>query len=111
MFGEMEGHIAELSMLTYAHFIVLRLFKEIKGPEEQKRVAKTFRGQAVRLATHAIGARVVQTALDSLPTASAALIKVRFVSHPQMLFTATTCNAKSPGVSLWGVLLYCMEAS
>lgn len=39
-------------------------------------MAKTFRGQTVRLATHAIGARVVQTALDSLPVASAALIKV-----------------------------------
>lgn len=66
----------EMSQLTYAHFIVLRLFKEIKGAEEQKRVAKTFRGQTVRLATHAIGARVVETALNSLPTASAALIKV-----------------------------------
>lgn len=70
--------MAELSQDTYAHFIVLRLFKEIKGAEEQKRVAKTFRGQTVRLATHAIGARVVQTALDSLPVASAALIKVGY---------------------------------
>lgn len=60
---------------------MLRLFKEIKGPEEQKRVAKTFRGQTVRLATHAIGARVVQTALDSLPVASAALIKVGAVKN------------------------------
>lgn len=69
----------ELSQLTYAHFIVLRLLKEIKGPDEKKRVAKTFRGQTVRLATHAIGARVVQTALDSLPMASAAAIKVTVV--------------------------------
>lgn len=68
--------MVELSQDTYSHFIVIRLFKEIKGAEEQKRVAKTLRGQAVRLATHAIGARVVQTALDSLPVASAALIKV-----------------------------------
>lgn len=66
----------ELSQLTYAHFIVLRIFKEIKGADEQKRVAKAFRGQAVRLATHAISARVIQSALDSLPVASAALIKV-----------------------------------
>ena len=42
-------------------------------------MAKTFRGQTVRLATHAIGARVVQTALDTLPVASAALIKVSTV--------------------------------
>ncbi|CAM9405372.1 unnamed protein product [Scytosiphon promiscuus] len=84
---EIEGHITELSQLTYAHFIVLRLFKEIKGPEEQKRVAKTFRGQTVRLATHAIGARVVQTALDSLPVASAALIKSEFYGKEYALFS------------------------
>ncbi|CAN0447942.1 unnamed protein product, partial [Ectocarpus sp. 8 AP-2014] len=84
---EIEGHIAQLSQLTYAHFIVLRLFKEIKGAEEQKRVAKTFRGQTVKLATHAIGARVVQTALDSLPVASAALIKSEFYGKEYALFT------------------------
>ncbi|CAN0433516.1 unnamed protein product, partial [Laminaria digitata] len=84
--SEIEGHIPELSQLTYAHFIVLRLFKEVKGPEEQKRVAKTFRGQTVRLATHAIGARVVQTALDSLPVASAALIKSEFYGKEFALF-------------------------
>lgn len=75
--SELEGHLVELSQLTYAHFIVLRLLKESKGPEEQRRVAKAFRGHAVKLATHAIGARVVQTALEALPAAAAALIKVR----------------------------------
>ncbi|CAM9839094.1 unnamed protein product, partial [Ectocarpus fasciculatus] len=84
---EIEGNIAQLSQLTYAHFIVLRLFKEIKGAEEQKRVAKTFRGQTVKLATHAIGARVVQTALDSLPVASAALIKSEFYGKEFALFS------------------------
>ncbi|CAM9660120.1 unnamed protein product, partial [Sphacelaria rigidula] len=76
--AELESHLVELSQLTYAHFIVLRLFKESKGKDEQKRVAKAFKGQTVKLATHAIGARVIQSALDSLPSTSAALIKVRY---------------------------------
>lgn len=92
--SEIESHIPELSQLTYAHFIVLRLFKEIKGPEEQKRVAKTFRGQTVRLATHAIGARVVQTALDSLPVASATLIKVRCMLYAPIYHPCCTRGAE-----------------
>lgn len=67
----------ELSQLTYAHFIALRLLKDSrKSAELQKRVAKALRGHAVRLATHAIGARVIQAALDTLPTSATALIKV-----------------------------------
>lgn len=76
LFEEMENHVVELSQLMYSHHIVLRLFKDVKAPEDQKRLAKTFRGNGVRLATHAIGAEVVQMALISLPTASASLIKV-----------------------------------
>ena len=77
LLDELEGHLVELSQLMYSHHIVQRLFRDAKGPEEQKRLAKVFRGHGVRLATHAIGAEVVQTALISLPTASAGLIKVR----------------------------------
>lgn len=88
--AELESHLVELSQLTYAHFIVLRLFKETKGKDEQKRVAKAFRGHTVKLATHAIGARVIQSALDSLPSTSAALIKVRH-------FFVITCARRAIG--------------
>lgn len=74
--SELENHLVELSQVLYAHFIVMRLFKESKGAEERNRVVKAFRGQVVKLATHSIGARVVQTALESLPVAAAVLIKV-----------------------------------
>lgn len=70
-------------------------------------MAKTFRGQTVRLATHAIGARVVQTALDSLPVASAALIKVSFGVGIDVAVgaggAARGCGRRASGVAAVGV--------
>ncbi|CAN0150109.1 unnamed protein product, partial [Discosporangium mesarthrocarpum] len=73
--SEVEGSLAELSQLTYAHFIVLKLLKLLRTPAEQRRLVKALRSEVVRLASHSIGARVVQTALDTLPAPMAASIK------------------------------------
>ncbi|CAM9979824.1 unnamed protein product, partial [Choristocarpus tenellus] len=73
--SEVEGHLVELSQLTYAHFIILRMLKSLKGENEQRRLLRGLRSEIVRLATHAVGARVVQAALDTLPSATTALIK------------------------------------
>jgi pumilio homology domain family member 6 len=84
--SELEGHLVELSQLQYAHFIVLKLLQHARAPAERRKVLKDLRGSVAKLATHSIGARVVQQALDTLPSASAALIKAELYGPEHALF-------------------------
>ncbi|KAG5187252.1 armadillo-type protein [Tribonema minus] len=83
---ELEGHLVELSQLQYAHFIVLKLLQRARGAEEQRRVTKDLRGHVAKLATHSIGARVIQQAMDMLPSARAAQLRAELYGPEHALF-------------------------
>ncbi|GMH54748.1 hypothetical protein TrRE_jg3003, partial [Triparma retinervis] len=58
---ELKNAIADMSKSQYGHFIVLKLIKYCSNtPENKKMLLKAFKGQVVKLATHSVGARVIE---------------------------------------------------
>ncbi|CAM9406164.1 unnamed protein product [Chrysoparadoxa australica] len=86
LFEELKGHIVELSQLQYSHFIVLKLLTYAKGTDNKRLLVKEFKGNVMRLATHAIGSRVIQQALDTLPSSLTAVLKAEFYGKEFGLF-------------------------
>ncbi|CAM9394427.1 unnamed protein product, partial [Phaeothamnion confervicola] len=84
--GELEGHLVELSQLQYAHFIVVKLLTYVKQPADRRRVLKDLRGHVVKLAAHSIGARIIETALQLLPSSAAAGVRAELYGKEFALF-------------------------
>ena len=60
---ELKGAIADMSKSQYGHFIVLKLIKYCSNtPSNKKKILKAFAGQVTKLATHSVGARVIEVA-------------------------------------------------
>ncbi len=65
---ELLEYLLEFSKVQYAHFIVLRLLDvTVALPAERKRVLKVFANKAHTLATHAVGAKVLEGIFSTYP--------------------------------------------
>ncbi|TFJ82621.1 hypothetical protein NSK_006045 [Nannochloropsis salina CCMP1776] len=65
---ELLEYLLEFSKVQYAHFIVLRLLDVTASlPAERKRVSRVFTGKVHTLATHAVGAKVLEGIFSTYP--------------------------------------------
>jgi len=65
---ELLEYLLEFSKVQYAHFIVLRLLDVTSTiPSERKRVLRVFANKAHTLATHAVGAKVLEGIFSNYP--------------------------------------------
>lgn len=65
---ELLEHLLEFAKAQYAFFIVLRLLDVTANQlAERRRVLKVFRGKAHTLATHAVGAKVLEGIFSTYP--------------------------------------------
>mmetsp|Transcript_16585 Transcript_16585/g.24878 ORF Transcript_16585/g.24878 Transcript_16585/m.24878 type:complete len:629 (-) Transcript_16585:15-1901(-) len=82
-----EGSVSELAKSQYAHFVVLKMIKCcVKDDESMRKIVKGFKGQMVKLAVHAVGARVVEFLFANFPTKITTKLKLEFYGNRFGLF-------------------------
>jgi hypothetical protein len=61
--GGSDASFAELCRSPYGHYVVVKLLEHSRSKELQKKLARALSGFVVGLATHSVGARIVELAL------------------------------------------------
>jgi len=83
-----EGSLAEMAKIQYAHFCCLKLIKYCARDDASIRmVVKSFKGEMPRLAVHGVGARVVEYLFLNLSPKQTASLKQEFYGPHFSLFT------------------------
>eukprot|EP00624_Nannochloropsis_granulata_P000090 evm.model.NODE_10283_length_11162_cov_25.912561.3 len=97
---ELLEYLLEFSKVQYAHFIVLRLLDVTATiPSERKRVLRVFANKAHTLATHAVGAKVLEGILSTYPKQETQALRAELYGRETTLLlgdlTGSTMNVKA----------------
>lgn len=106
---ELLEHLLEFAKVQYAHFIILRLLDVTSGQAgERKRVLRVFAGKAHTLATHAVGAKVLEGIFSTYPKQDTQALRSELYGRETQLLLAGTvgggAGAEQPGRDLKAVL-------
>ncbi|GMI07955.1 hypothetical protein TrLO_g79 [Triparma laevis f. longispina] len=85
--SELANDIPELSKQQYSHFIVLKLLKYCTSSKNKKDIVKSLKNQVVKLATHSVGARVVEVCLAEFSAKESEILKREFYGKQYAMFT------------------------
>lgn len=84
---KVEGSLAEMAKIQYAHFCCLKLIKYCARDDACIRmIVKSFKGEMSRLAVHGVGARVVEYLFLNLSPKQTASLKQEFYGPHFSLF-------------------------
>ncbi|GMI43646.1 hypothetical protein TrCOL_g2916 [Triparma columacea] len=98
---ELKGAIADMSKSQYGHFIVLKLIKYCSNtPSNKKKILKAFAGQVTKLATHSVGARVIEVAFGGeFTNKETEALRREFYGKQYALFSPTDSSSSSTSSS------------
>ena len=95
---ELKENFVEICCSQYAHFVVLKLLKWASAPKRSSaRVAlvRLLRTLVRKLAVHAVGCRVLETAVVELPKADSKTLQSEFYGKEALLANASGDSAAS----------------
>ena len=69
MFGELIEHAQSLITDVFGNYVIQKLL-EYGNDEQRERLAVVFKGQVLTLTLHMYGCRVIQKALECVPSPS-----------------------------------------
>jgi len=97
---ELLEFLLEFSKVQYAHFIVLRLLDVTATiPSERKRVLRVFANKAHTLASHAVGAKVLEGIFSTYPKQETQALRAELYGRETTLLlgdvTGSTTNIKA----------------
>ena len=98
---ELVPDIMELSKQQYSHFIVLKLLKYCaRHSNSRKLFVKALKNGVVKLATHQVGARVVEVMLQELHAKESEILRREFFGKQYAMFTPSADASTTPSGEL-----------